>query len=285
MTPNMAESRESFNRRCAVLRMMMGQPEEQISLASAALLIASAEYPEMDPAKYIQKLDEIGENISRQTAGEMDPHETISRMNQYLFDVEGFVGNSENYYDPRNSFLNEVIDRKTGIPITLSTVYLEIAERLKLPLVGVGLPGHFLVKHPYFNILIDPYSKGRILTEQECREQMERSVGEEVPFHPAYLEAVTKRHIITRMLNNLRAVYTNVRQYQKALDMCEMSLILQPDSVVDLKQKAALLLHLKRHSDAIALLTGYLETSPDVDDAFEVREMLVEIRKTLAKLN
>ena len=178
-----------------------------------------------------------------------------------------------------------MLDRKQGIPISLCTVYLEIAARLRLPLVGVGLPGHFLVKHPYFDILIDPYSKGRILTEDDCRQQMKELLGESVPFHKSYLEGVGKRHIIGRMLNNLRGIYVNARQFQKALSITEMALAIQPNSPLEWKQRAALLIHLHRHAEAIADLNRYLELEPETDDANEIRQIVSDLRKSLAQLN
>src|SRR5262249_39549496 len=147
------------------LSSLMQQPEDAISLAEAALLIASCEYPTLKSSAYIERLDRMADAVQRRAAQETDPFRTIGAMNEHLFEEQGFSGNSDDYYDPRNSFLNDVLDRKTGIPIMLSTVYLEVAQRLQFPLVGVGMPGHFLVKHPYFNILIDPFSGGRVVSE------------------------------------------------------------------------------------------------------------------------
>ena len=281
----MMEAPEPRAQNFDLLRRMMQRPEEQISLATAALLIAASEYPDLDPAKYLHRLDWMARNVAQRITSEMDPLEIVARINQYLFEEEGFFGNSEDYYDPRNSFLNEVLDRKTGIPITLSTVYLEIAARLKLPLVGVGLPGHFLVKHPYFDILIDPFSKGRILSEQDCREQMKEALGESVPFHRSYLGGVSKRHIIARMLNNLRSVYVNARQFQKALNITDMALAIQPDSALDWKQRAALLIHLRRQGEAITALNRCLTLEPEDEDAKEIQNVIIDLRKSLARMN
>jgi len=267
------------------LAELMRRPEEQISLAEAALVIAASAYPNLDAAPYIRRLDAMAETVAGRVSGETDPFRTIAQINQFLFQEEGFFGNSQEYYDPRNSFLNEVLDRKVGIPITLATVYLEIAERLRFPLVGVGLPGHFLVKHPYFQILIDPFTQGRILTEADCQQRMEQVLGESVEFHQSFLDAVGKRHIVTRMLNNLRAIYLNARQYQKALDIADLALAVQPESPDEHKQRAALLLHLRRYSGAAAELSFYLEHSPEADDADEVRETIANLRRTMAQMN
>lgn len=267
------------------LAELMGQTEERINLAEAALVIAASEYPNLDAPLYLRRLDAMAQTIAGRVGGETDPFRTIAHINQFLFREEGFFGNRQEYYDPRNSFLNEVLDRKVGIPITLSTVYLEIAERLRFPLVGVGMPGHFLVKHPYFQILIDPFGQGRILTESDCRTRMEEVLGDSVEFHKSFLDGVGKRHIVTRMLNNLRAIYLNARQYQKALDITDLALAVQSDSPDEHKQRAALLLHLRRYSDAAAELQFYLEHSPAADDAGEIRETIANLRKTMAQLN
>ena len=269
----------------ALLREMLQQPDEQISLAAAALLIAACEYPDLEPATYLQQLEMMARNAGQRITSGMDPLETIIVINRYLFEEEGFSGNADDYYDPRNSFLNEVLDRKTGIPITLSTVYLEVAERLNLPLVGVGMPGHFLVKIPYFDILVDPFARGRILTEDDCREQMKQLLGESVPFDKSYLDAVSKRHIIVRMLNNLRSIYVNNRQFQKALSISEMAVAVHPTAAYQWKQRGALLIHLRRHGDAIRDLNRYLELEPDAEDADDIRTITSDLRKSLAQLN
>ena len=147
------------------------------------------------------------------------------------------------------------------------------------------MPGHFLVKHPYFNILIDPFSQGRILTEADCQKRMEEVLGESVPFQKSFLDAVGKRHIVTRMLNNLRAVYLNLKQYQKALRITDLALAVQPESLEDRKQRAALLLHLRRYSEAASELKFYLDQNPEAGDAAEVAEALTNLRKTIAQLN
>jgi len=267
------------------LRELMQQPEEKISLAEAALVIASAEYAGLDLPKYLSRLDAMAETVGRHILQETDPLAIIAQINRRLFQEEGFCGNAEDYYDARNSFLNEVMDRKTGIPIMLSTVYLEIAGRLKFPLVGVGMPGHFLVKHPHFDILIDPFSQGRIVTETDCEKRMRQVLGESVPFHPSYLDGVSKLHTVTRMLNNLRNVYLNTRQFPKALWVTELVLALHPDSADDLRQKAAFLLEARRYSEALEALNLYLERAPEADDAEELRHTALNLRKTLAQLN
>jgi len=267
------------------LAELMRQSEEQISLAEAALVIASTEYPTLDLALYLQRFDSMAAAIGSRLGGETDSFRIIGEINRFLFEEEGFFGNSKDYYDPRNSFLNEVLDRKTGIPITLSTVYLEIAERLHFPLVGVGLPGHFLIKHPYFQIIIDPFEQGRLLSESDCRARMQQVLGNSIEFHHSFLDGVGKRHIVVRILNNLRTVYYNARQYRKALDVTGLALAVQPDSPDQRKQRAGLLLHLGRYAEAASDLIFYLDQTPPPDDADEIRETLAKLRRTVAQMN
>ena len=281
----MSSPREPQGQIGARLRDLMQQPEEKVSLAEAALLIASSQYPDLEDTRYIRRLDQMAASVAEQVARQTDPLRIIAEMNRHLFEVEGFSGNTEDYYDPRNSFLNEVLDRKTGIPIMLSTVYLEVAARLRFPLVGVGMPGHFLVKHPYFEILIDPFSRGRILTGADCETRMKQVLGESVPFHSSYLEGVSKLHTVTRMLNNLRSVYLDLRQFPKTLQITELILALHPDSADDLRQKAAFLIELRRYAEAAAALERYLELAPEAKDAGELKKTAVNLRRTLAHMN
>lgn len=267
------------------LQLLMQQPEEKISLAEAALLIAASEYPALESSSYIRRLDAMAAVISTRVSSLTDPYQTITAINRHLFQEEGFTGNSDDYSDPRNSFLNEVLDRKTGIPIMLSTVYLEVAGRLKFPLVGVGMPGHFLVKHPYFEILIDPFSQGNILTEADCERRMRQVLGDSVPFHPSYLEGVSKLHTVTRMLNNLRNVYVELRQFPKAHQITDMVLALHPDSIQDLRQKSAFLIEMRRFGEAAATLDRYLELAPEAEDTDDLKKTVLNLRKTLAQMN
>ena len=188
-----------------------------------------------------------------------------------------FRGNSEDYYDPRNSFLNDVMDRRCGIPIMLSTIYLEMAARLNFPLAGVGMPGHYLVRHRYFDIFIDPFEKGQVLTIEQCQERMHKALGHELPFERELLEPAPKLRTVMRMLNNLRNVYAATRQFTRALRITELALALNPETegewevvlASDLRQRAGLLMELRRYSQALATLERYLELDPKADDALK----------------
>src|SRR5262245_43501774 len=150
-----ARSRQTFHQ-------LVTLPDSAIPLAEAALLMACEEYPHLQVRPFIDQLDDMADQVRSMMRGEDSPRETIDKINNVLFDVMGFRGNTENYYDPRNSFLNDVLERRIGIPITLSAVYLEVARRLKFPIVGVGMPGRFLVKYrrPGEELILDPFNRG-----------------------------------------------------------------------------------------------------------------------------
>jgi regulator of sirC expression with transglutaminase-like and TPR domain len=221
---------------------MVQGPENRIDLARAALLVASEEYPGLDILRYVAKLEAMAAAVRGPIADAEDPRTKIDHLNLYLFAERGFRGNAQDYYDPRNSFLNEVIDRQLGIPITISVVYIEVARRIGLPLQGVGMPGHFIVKHtgPEEDIYIDPFNKGRILSREACEELIQQIYGEPVPFQEAFLAAVTKKQILARLLSNLKAIYMQRKQYLKALSVVERLLLINADAEQELKDRGAL---------------------------------------------
>lgn len=190
-------------------------PEDQIDLAAVALEIARIAYPDLDASPYLRRLDEMAALVEYQRG---DPLSVIEAINECLFERLGFHGNRDDYYDPRNSFLNDVLDRRTGIPITLSVVYMEVARRIDLPLQGVGFPGHFLVKHPGEpEIVVDCFSGGQIMLQPDCEERLQAVYGRPVAVEPAFLNSVTKKQIVIRMLHNLLPIYGQTQQVEAIL--------------------------------------------------------------------
>jgi regulator of sirC expression with transglutaminase-like and TPR domain len=217
-------------------------PESRLDLGRAALLIASEEYPGLDILRYVARLEAMAAAVRPQVGATEDALEQIEHLNAYLFVERGFRGNSQDYYDPRNSFLNDVLDRKLGIPITISVVYMEVARRVGMPLQGVGMPGHFIVKYasPEGDIYIDPFNSGRVLSRQACEELIQQVYGEPVPFQDTFLATVSKKQILSRILMNLKAIYLHTKQYRKALAVVERLLIIQPKVEQEEKDRAAL---------------------------------------------
>jgi regulator of sirC expression with transglutaminase-like and TPR domain len=217
-------------------------PENRLDLGRAALLIASEEYPGLDILRYVAKLEAMAAAVRPGVTTAEDPLLEIEHLNTYLFEERGFRGNSQEYYDPRNSFLNDVLDRRLGIPITISVVYMEVGRRVGMPLQGVGMPGHFIVKYaqPGGDIYIDPFNKGRVLSRQACEELVQQVYGEPVPFQDTFLATVAKKQILSRLLMNLKAIYMHTKSYLKALSVVERLLIIQPDDGQEAKDRAAL---------------------------------------------
>jgi regulator of sirC expression with transglutaminase-like and TPR domain len=205
-----------------------------------------------------------------------------------LFQQEGFAGNQSEFYDPRNSYLNEVLDRKLGIPISLSVVYMEVAQRVGLPVFGVGLPGHFLLKHYDLSgsqIFIDPYVAGRLLSPAECQTRLDEVYGGQMPLQPEFLNSVSRRQILTRMLNNLRSIYIGQRNFKKALTIVDFILAIHPRSPDDLRQRALLRYNEGMLRPAIDDLEEYLRLAPDASDAEEMKQTVLSIRRSIAMMN
>lgn len=220
----------------------MTGPENRLDLGRAALLIASEEYPGLDILRYVARLEAMAAAVRPRIGATDDPREKVEALSMYLFEERGFRGNTREYYDPRNSFFNEVIDRKLGIPITLSVVYIEVGRRVDMPLRGVGMPGHFIVKHAGAegDIFIDPFNQGRILSRQACEEMVQELYTEPVPFQEAFLAAATKKQIVARILMNLKAIYLHTSDHRKALSAVERLLLIEPDAEQELKDRSAL---------------------------------------------
>jgi len=262
--------------------------DDRIDLLRAALTIARTEYPELDIENYVTRVEALASKVRSQLVPNFSVMDLISTINRVLFREIGFRGNREDYYDPRNSFLNDVLERRLGIPITLSVLYMEVAQRVGLPLVGVGMPGHFLLKVYDIEgrqILIDPFNQGSMLNAAECEQRMRQIYSGELRFKPEYLLPVSRRQILTRMLNNLRHIYMSVRQFRKTLAIVDLVLAIYPRSPEDVKQRAMLRFSVGQLAGALNDLDQYLKMSPEASDADEIRQTALSIRKTLASWN
>ncbi len=265
---------------------IVSREDEQVNLAEAALLIAAEEYPRLHVEAYLEKLDSFGDIARERAADAHDAIDLISALNATLFERFGFRGNRESYYDPRNSFLNEVIDRRTGIPITLTVVYIEIARRIGFSVKGVGLPFHFLAKHEAESgdIFIDPFNEGRVLGSAACAELVTNMSGGRVELKPEHLDPVSNKHILTRMLSNLLGIYS-ASDRRRALAVIERMLLINPDSTANIRDRGLLLAAVGDSANAIAELERYLALAPKAADVDAVRLQIKSIKQNLARLN
>lgn len=283
-------------------------------LAVAALMIARVEYPRLDSGPYLDQLDAIGREARRRVADagvttadtppSVDPeiYARILALNDYLFGELRFVGNDVQYEDPRNSFLNEVIDRRTGIPITLALVYIEVARRAGVHVEGINFPGHFLVRCPVQrglrysrDLIIDAHHGGAILSESACRSLFRKHVGhdaDEPLFESRMFAHATKPQIMSRMLLNLKRLYVRMHSFPQARDVTELMLAVDPSATNELRDRGLLAYHLNDFSSALRDLQAYLQlaSAGDVDadareEHAEIWEHVKTLRKRMASLN
>jgi regulator of sirC expression with transglutaminase-like and TPR domain len=268
------------------LRQIFEAPEPEIDLGRAALALGRLEYPDLNEDSYVERLNEFAEQL-RPKLTSLASGDVVDAFSRHLFEDLGFCGNESDYYDLRNSFLSDVIDRRTGIPITLSIVYLEVARHLELPYFGIGLPGHFVVKYDdgRRRVFVDPFHGGRTLKRSQCQKWLREIVGRRVVLREHDFAAVDKAYIIRRMLNNLRDIYLNSRRYRKGLEVIEMLLVLSPGATEEIKQRAWLHYELGQHKQARAELEAYLATQPEAEDVEDVKKWILALRRTQAQLN
>ncbi len=251
-----------------------------MDLARAALLVAQEEYPQLCVDLYLARLDQVAEEVKDRLANETAPLVVLDEVLQTLYGRRKLSGNGDAYYDPRNSFLNDVLDRGVGIPLTLGIVLLEVGWRLGLPLEGVNFPGHFLVRYAgsEVQLLVDPFDKGRIRFEDEAQQLLDRGYGGVVAMRSAFLRPATKRDMLMRLLTNLKGIYTKIGDDRRALAVVERLLMIRPTAPVESRSRGLLLARLGRHEEAVHQLEAYLRVSPSAGDRADVQEIVRELR-------
>jgi len=250
--------------------------ERGFELARAAFYIAQEEYPQLPVDRYLLRLDGMAEAVKDRLNDETAPPIVLGEVIDTVFQKEGLRGNKESYHDPRNSFLNDVLDRRLGIPITLGIILLEVGWRLDLPLEGVSFPGHFLVRYrgSAEHLLIDPFDEGRIRFENEAQEILDQEYGGMVRMQPAFLRVASKLDTIRRLLVNLKGLYVNVKDHARALSVVERLLLVQPESPGERRDRGMLLLKLGREAEAKEQLRRYLEFAPGAADAKRIQSLV-----------
>jgi regulator of sirC expression with transglutaminase-like and TPR domain len=263
-----------------------GLPDERIDLAEAALWIAAEEQPGVEPAPWLARLDEMGERLRSRLTGVTTELGRVELLAGFLSDEVGLRGNAVDYYDPRNSFLNEVLARRLGIPITLALVYMEVGRRAGVPLVGVGFPGHFLLRHSVHpSLLLDPFEGGRLLTEGDCRQMLERLSGGSLPFDARLLKPSSPRQILVRMLNNLRGIYLNRNEPLRVIGVLDRVVLLDSDDVGARRDRGLLSLRWGDPQRGIEDLERYLDLEPEAPDAEAVEKLLAEARRRMTQIH
>ncbi len=272
------------------LRRLVERNAATGSLAEGALLIAREHYPDLDIDHYLARLDTLGAMLNAQVPDDADEVERILLLNRFLFEEQGFGPNHEDFADPRNSFLNEVLERRVGIPITLSIVYIEVGRRIGLALDGLSFPQHFLVRCalPDGVAVLDPFLSGASLSIEELQRRLgalrlgHRPSRAEVS---ALLVAASRREILARVLRNLKAVYMGADQYSDALAASDRLLMLTPTAATELRDRGWLYHHLDCFRAALADYRRYLELAPLAADADEVRGRIIELEVLAARVN
>ena len=274
---------------------LISREDARIDLSRACLLIAQDAYPDLDVERYIGEIERMATRLRARLAPTAAGEDRIVALNQLLYEELGYWGNTEDYYDPRNSYLNEVIDRRTGMPITMSILYMELGRRIGLPVEGVSFPGHFLVRVRLHGgmLVLDPFSGGAPQSEDELRSRVKRvipdGVADDLPASELpldqFLEPATNRQILARVLRNLKGIYRKANKPERMLDVLNRMLLVTPDASAELRDRGYVYQRLECYRAAFKDLTDYAEREPDAPDLDEVRSKLMELSALCARLN
>jgi regulator of sirC expression with transglutaminase-like and TPR domain len=260
--------------------------DESLALTEAAVSVAQDEHPNLDAQAVLAQIDQLAERLKRRLAADASPLQKLRLLNHYFFNELGFAGNVNDYYDPRNSYLHEVLATRRGIPITLALLYIEIATQVGLAARGVSFPGHFLVKLklPKGEVVIDPFS-GRSLSREELDERLapyrrrQGLVGDhEVPLG-LFLQAATAREVLARLLRNLKEIHRSAQDWSRLLAVQQRLVILLPEAWEERRDRGFAYAELGQHLQAIDDFSAYLDHRPAAEDAAELLERIDELRQ------
>ncbi len=273
MNPPAWSTRQDFARE-------VERPDEKLNLARAALLVAREEYPQLPVERYLVRLDMFAEEARNRLGTERGPPVVLGEALANLFGSRKLRGNRKRYNDPRNSFLNDVLDRGLGIPLTLGIVLLDVGWRLDLPLEGVDFPGHFMVRYrgEAASFLIDPFHGGKVLLESEAQDLLDRRHGGVVRLKKRHLRTATRHDMVVRLLLNLKGLYHRLRDHKRALAAVERILIVRPTAPSQIRDRGYLLARLGRSEEAVTQLETYLSFAPEARDVQRVEALVRELK-------
>ncbi len=277
-SPGAGDFREEFAR-------LISRPEEDLDLARAALLVAGEEYPGLNIPEHLGRLDGFAEVVRQRAPDRLQPEELAKLLGQYLFQEQGFQGNTADYYNPDNSYFNRVLDTHTGIPITLSLLFIEVARRVGLRCRGVGMPGHFLVGLEDSEFYFDPFNGGAALTAGDCRRLAESLFGPRMAWRDNYLTPCTKYEFLFRLLNNLKVVYERTGEFDRATGVIQRMIMVNSEATALYKDLAEVQYQQQQYRAALRSLESYRQKTPNAPDAAQVESWIESIRATLNRLN
>jgi regulator of sirC expression with transglutaminase-like and TPR domain len=274
---------------------LVAREDTHLDLARACLMIAQDAYPRLEVERYLGEIERLATRLRTRMPLSSAAEERVVALNEFLFDDLGYSGNTDEYYDPRNSYLNEVIERKTGIPITLSILYMELGRRVGLPLEGVSFPGHFLVRLKVRGgvLVLDPFAAGLPQSEADLRQRLQRVIPEgvagDVPVAQLpldqFLEAASKRQILARLLRNLKGIYREIDKPERMLEVLNRMLVVAPDASAELRDRGYVYQRLECWRSALKDLSDYVQREPEAPDLDDVRTTLMDLSARCARLN
>jgi regulator of sirC expression with transglutaminase-like and TPR domain len=264
--------------------------DEHLPLLSTALLIARDEYPQLAHQDYLQQIDDYAEKLRPVFSKNLDLPSQLTAINQFLFEECGYSGNHHDYDDPRNSYLNQVLDRKLGIPISLAVIQIELTRRMGLPLDGISFPGHFLVRMPVDDgiLVLDPFNGGRPISADELKERAQPYFDGEHPNDDQLIQMLapaTHRMILMRMLRNLKTIYTQREDWERVARSCDRLLKLAAHAPDALRDRGLAYQQLGYVKGASEDLSRYLQLMPEAEDANSIRSTLIELGSTIKRLH
>ena len=253
---------------------------ETMPLEEIALLVARERYPELCLQSYRNRLDEFGRNARHRIGGVVGGRAIAKGLSHYLFHEEGFRPNRHDYYDPSNSYFNDVLDQRTGIPISLSVLYVAVAKRLQLPVAGVAFPGHFLVQYhePGDTFYIDTFNYGSLLSAESCQQRLREQYGESLPYRSEFLEPATHREILIRMLTNLKMCYMLRKKFDVILTILNQILLFTAEGADELKERGLIYFHLECFNAALNDLESYLAYQPHTSDRKILQKFVLDLK-------